>query len=228
VAPGVVEIQLKDGKSMNITCPPGFGADFATLIKKGDKQDIREMGKACKEADFDTVEGCDSCLTKLLGAAFGQRFEGYTAETYESKGVFTEVPFDKISLINFSNGCPWAQACAADMVASIDDKDLAAKFEEMLTKCDGPKPGPDYTNAFAEIQKIFAIAGVPVGPGGAGGPGGPGGVGGVGGDGPTDVPAAGATPDAGPEAVADVVASLATGPWAQSMAAIAIVAMMIV
>jgi hypothetical protein len=208
-----VEIQLKDGKSMNITCPPRFGAGFATLVKKGDKQDISEMGKACKEADFDTVEGCDSCLTKFVEAAFGQRFEGNTAETYESNGVFAEVPFDKISLINFSNGCPWAEACAADMVASIDDEDLAAKFEEMLTKCDGPKPGPDYTNAFAEIQKIFAITG---------------GAGGDGGDGPTDVPAAGATPDAGPEAVADVVASLATGPWAQSMAAIAIVAMMIV
>lgn len=213
MAPGVVEIQLKDGKSMNITCPPRFGAGFATLVKKGDKQDISEMGKACKEADFDTVEGCDSCLTKFVEAAFGQRFEGNTAETYESNGVFAEVPFDKISLINFSNGCPWAEACAADMVASIDDDDLAAKFEEMLTKCDGPKPGPDYTNAFAEIQKIFAITG---------------GAGGDGGDGPTDVPAAGATPDAGPEAVADVVASLATGPWAQSMAAIAIVAMMIV
>lgn len=198
---------------MNITCPPRFGAGFATLVKKGDKQDISEMGKACKEADFDTVEGCDSCLTKFVEAAFGQRFEGNTAETYESNGVFAEVPFDKISLINFSNGCPWAEACAADMVASIDDDDLAAKFEEMLTKCDGPKPGPDYTNAFAEIQKIFAITG---------------GAGGDGGDGPTDVPAAGATPDAGPEAVADVVASLATGPWAQSMAAIAIVAMMIV
>jgi hypothetical protein len=127
-----------------------------------------------------------------------------------------DVPFDKISLINFSNGCPWAQACAADIAAGIDDSDLAAKFEEMLTKCDGPEPGPNYPNAFAEIQKIIAVAGVPGGPGGAGG------------DGPTDVPAAGATPDAGPEAVADVVASLATGPWAQSMAAIAIVAMMIV
>ena len=214
MAPGVVEIQLKDGKSMNITCPPRFGAGFATLVKKGDKQDISEMGKACKEADFDTVEGCDSYLTKFVGA-FGQMFEGDTAEAREklTSAAFAEVPFDKISLINFSNGCPWAQACAADMVASIDDKDLAAKFEEMLTKCDGPKPGPDYTNAFAEIQKIFAITG---------------GAGGDGGDGPTDVPAAGATPDAGPEAVADVVASLATGPWAQSMAAIAIVAMMIV
>ena len=207
MAPGVVEIQLKDGKPMNITCPPMFGAGFATLIKKGDKQDISEMGKACKEADFDTVEGCDSCLTKYVEAAFGQRFEGDTAETYESNGRFAEVPFDKISLINFSNGCPWAQACAADMIASIDDKDLAAKFEEMLTKCDGPKPGPDYTNAFAEIQKIIAVAGVPGGPGGAGG--------------------AGEAGEAG-EAVADVVASLATGPWAQSMAAIAIVAMMIV
>lgn len=201
---------------MNITCPPSFVASFAALVKEGDKQEVSEMVTACKEADFDTVEGCDSCLTKYVEAEFAQTFEGETAETYESTGMFAEVPFDKISLMNFSNGCPWAQACAADMVASIDDKDLAAKFEEMLTKCDGPNPGPDYTNAFAEIQKIFAITR------------GAGGAGGAGGDGSTDVPAAGATPDAGPEAVADVVASLATGPWAQSMAAIAIVAMMIV
>lgn len=206
MSPGVVEVQLKDGSPFNITCPPQFGTAFGTLVKKGDKEDIGAFGKACTTADFDTNEGCDSCLTAFMKASIGQFFGD--ART-GSNGTMKDVPWSTIPQINFSNGCPWAQACSDGMVGSIEDKALAAGLKEMIAKCKGPKPGPDYMNAFKQVQAIIEQVGVP-----GGRPGGP--------------AAESGTPATATPAAASPVASLATSVWPQTVAAIAVVATMIV
>lgn len=123
-------------------------------------------------ADFDTVEGCDGCLAAFVSAAFKEsRFSGNDDER-QSRGTFKDVPFALIPQIDFSNGCPFAQACKSDLVATIDDDTaatpsteddaLGAAFEEMLDKCQGPNPGPDYPEAFEQVQKIIqATSGAP-------------------------------------------------------------------
>ena len=198
MSPGVVEVQLKDGSAYNVTCPPAFATGFATLIKKGDKEDIAALGKACTTADFDTNEGCDSCLAAFGKASIEQFFKG--APPTE----LADLPWSTVPQINFSNGCPWAQACSSDMVGSIEDKALAAAIKEMIAKCKGPKPGPDYMNAFKQVQAIIEAVGVPGAP-------------------PAGPAAEPATP-----AAASPAASLATGVWPQTVAAIAVVATMIV
>lgn len=122
-------------------------------------------------ADFDTVEGCDKCLAAFVSAAFNKpRFSGNDDER-QSKGTFEGVPFAIIPQLNFSNGCPFAQACKSDLLATIDDDTaltpsteddaLGAAFGEMIDKCQGPKPGPDYAEAYEQVQKIIQTRSAP-------------------------------------------------------------------
>lgn len=122
-------------------------------------------------ADFDTTEGCDGCLAAFVSAAFKEsRFSGNDEER-QSRGTFKDVPFALIPQINFSNGCPFAQACKSDLVATIDDDTaltpsteddaLGAAFGEMLDKCQGPNPGPDYAEAYKQVQKIIQATSAP-------------------------------------------------------------------
>jgi len=197
VSPGVVEVELKDGSPYNVTCPPAFAAGFDTLMKKGDKEDIGAFDKACTTADFDTNEGCDSCLSAFGKASIEQFFKGAAPKE------LADVPWSIVPLIDFSNGCPWAQACSSAMVGSIGDKALAAAIKEMIAKCKGAKPGPDYLESFKAVQEIIEVLGVP------------------------DAPPAGPAAEPTTPAAESPVASLATAVWPQTVAAIAVVAMMI-
>ena len=86
----------------------------------------------------------------------------------------SEIPFALIPRMNFSNGCPFAQACKSALVESIDedtavtpdpeDDALGKAFAEMIDKCTGPNPGPDYPEAFKGIQKIAQSLAVPTPP----------------------------------------------------------------
>lgn len=40
IAPGIVEVQLKDGKPYNITCPPMFETNVGDFFGPGDYEDM--------------------------------------------------------------------------------------------------------------------------------------------------------------------------------------------
>ncbi|KAI8108306.1 hypothetical protein M9434_006333 [Picochlorum sp. BPE23] len=163
IAPGIVEIQLKDGKPYNITCPPMFEKNVGDFFGPGDYED---MVASCIGADFDTNKGCDACLAAFVKTAFNKpRFSGSDDER-QSQGTFSgNIPFAVIPQINFTNGCPFAQACKSSLVKTIDDDAketedttddaLGQAFGEMIDKCTGPKPGPDYENAYKQVQQIL-------------------------------------------------------------------------
>lgn len=52
----------------------------------------------------------------------------------------------------------------ADMALtpSTEDDALGAAFGEMIEKCQGPNPGPDYQEAFKEVQKIIQATSSPM------------------------------------------------------------------
>lgn len=120
----------------------------------------------CIAADFDTNKGCDACLAAFVKTAFNKpRFSGSDDER-QSQGTFSgNIPFAVIPQINFTNGCPFAQACKSSLVKTIDDDTaetedtsddaLGKAFGEMIDKCTGPKPGPDYENAYKQVQQIL-------------------------------------------------------------------------
>lgn len=49
IAPGVVQIQLKDGEPYNITCPPLFSKNVGDFFAPGDYKDMAAscVGGAC-------------------------------------------------------------------------------------------------------------------------------------------------------------------------------------
>ncbi|WPT14189.1 hypothetical protein PSENEW3_00000320 [Picochlorum sp. SENEW3] len=149
IAPGIVEIQLKDGKPYNITCPPMFEKNVGDFFGPGDYEDM-----------------VASCIGAFVKTAFNKpRFSGSDDER-QSQGTFSgNIPFAVIPQINFTNGCPFAQACKSSLVKTIDDDTketedttddaLGQAFGEMIDKCTGPKPGPEYENAYKQVQQIL-------------------------------------------------------------------------
>eukprot|EP00889_Picochlorum_renovo_P008519 jgi/Picre1/35549/NNA_003010.t1 len=145
IAPGIVEIQLKDGKPYNITCPPC----------------LRKMWETSLDLAIMRI-----WWPPVLVTAFNKpRFSGSDDER-QSQGTFSgNIPFAVIPQINFTNGCPFAQACKSSLVKTIDDDTtetedttddaLGQAFGEMIDKCTGPKPGPDYENAYKQVQQIL-------------------------------------------------------------------------
>ena len=47
------------------------------------------------------------------------------------------------------------------LTPSTEDDALGAAFGEMLDKCQGPNPGPDYAEAYKQVQKIIQATSAP-------------------------------------------------------------------
>jgi len=97
-------------------------------------------------------------------AAFSKdRFSG-TDEQRQSKGTFKDIPFALIPQINFSNGCPFAQACKSALIKTVEDDTedaaLGKAFGVMIDKCTGSNPGPDYMSAFKFVENIQKAANI--------------------------------------------------------------------
>ncbi|KAI8110559.1 hypothetical protein M9435_002233 [Picochlorum sp. BPE23] len=160
VAPGIVEVELKNGTLHNVTCPP---VETTTLKGALSTDDYMVMAESCIGANFDTVKGCDACLASYAKTVASKAFSAMAKDT--SLGAPPDpVPFQEI---DFSNGCPYAQACRDAIVDRVDeetkltedpsDDPLGAALGEMIDKCKGPNPGKDYDQGYDELLNLVKV-----------------------------------------------------------------------